>query len=201
MSNAVDSVREFNRFYTRRMGLLGPGYLRTAHTVAEARVLWELAHAGGPLEVTQLRERFGMDPGHLSRLLTRLERQGLLRREPSPSGDRRKQRVALTDEGREAFATLDRRSADAVGAQLAELSEPARERLTRALGEVRRALDPAPRAQGSTSRSRSLAVSSSWRTQKTQPAGRPSTSAIQAASRAGSCAAAKPATIRATSAS
>jgi DNA-binding MarR family transcriptional regulator/GNAT superfamily N-acetyltransferase len=110
-------------------------------------VLWELAHAGGPLEVTQLRERFGMDPGHLSRLLTRLERQGLLRREPSPSGDRRKQRVALTDEGREAFATLDRRSADAVGAQLAELSEPARERLTRALGEVRRALDPAPRAR------------------------------------------------------
>ncbi len=147
MSDAVASVREFNRFYTRRMGLLGPGYLRTAHTVAEARVLWELAHADAPLEVTQLRERFGMDPGHLSRLLTRLERQALLRREPSPSGDRRRQRVALTRKGDEAFATLDRRSAEEVGAQLGELGAPARARLTRALDEVRRALDPAPPAR------------------------------------------------------
>ena len=64
-----------------------------------------------------------------------------------------------------------------------------------------RAPSPSPRARGSTSRSRSLATSSAWRTQNTQPAGRPSTSAIHTASRAGSCSCAKSATICATSAS
>ena len=101
----VDAVREFNRFYTRRLGLLGPGYLGTRHSVAEARVLWELAHAGAPLEVRDLRGTLEMDAGHLSRLLTRLEREGLVTRAPSP-GDGRRQRVALTEQGEAAFAAL-----------------------------------------------------------------------------------------------
>ena len=61
-----------------------------------------------------------------------------------------------------------------------------------------RAPSPSPRARGSTISSRSLATSSLSRTQRTQPAGAPSSSAIHAASRAGSCVSAKRATIPAT---
>ena len=136
MPDAVAAVREFNRFYTRRLGLLGPGYLGTRHSVAEARVLWELAHAGAPLEVRDLRGVLEMDAGHLSRLLTRLEREELVTRAPSP-GDGRRQRVALTEQGEAAFAALDRASAEQIGAELQPLGAPARARLVAALAEVR----------------------------------------------------------------
>lgn len=136
MSDAVAAVREFNRFYTRRLGLLGPGYLGTRHSVAEARVLWELARAGAPLEVRDLRGALEMDAGHLSRLLTRLEREGLVTRAPSP-GDGRRQRVALTPEGDTAFAALDRASAEQIGAELQPLGAAACARLVAALAEVR----------------------------------------------------------------
>ena len=96
MSDAIAAVRAFNRFYTGRLGVLGPRYLRTPHTLAEARVLYELM--AGELEVAELRRRMAIDAGHLSRLLGRLERRGLVARERS-AADRRRQRAWLTDAG------------------------------------------------------------------------------------------------------
>jgi len=59
-------------------------------------------------------------------------------------------------------------------------------RAKRSTSSTSRAPIPSPRAHGSTSSSRSRAVVAFSRTQNTQPAGLPSTSAIQAASAAGS---------------
>ncbi|MGI8780358.1 MAG: bifunctional helix-turn-helix transcriptional regulator/GNAT family N-acetyltransferase [Solirubrobacteraceae bacterium] len=143
--DAVASFRAFNRFYTGRLGVLGPGFLRTSHTLAEARVLYELAQGEQPA-VAELRHRMAIDAGHLSRLLARLERQGLVARERSPA-DRRRQLARLTAAGAEAAATLDRRAIEDTGAHLARLGEADRRRLVAALAEVRRLLDdeaPAP---------------------------------------------------------
>jgi DNA-binding MarR family transcriptional regulator/GNAT superfamily N-acetyltransferase len=141
MSGAVAAVRAFNRFYTSELGVLGPSFLRTPHTLAEARVLFELGQAER-LEVSELRGRMAIDAGHLSRLLARLERQRLVERERSPA-DGRRQVARLTAAGAKAFATLDRRSADETAARLAALAEPDRRRLIAALADVRRLLDPA----------------------------------------------------------
>src|SRR3954467_4102141 len=114
----VEAVREFNRFYTARMGLTRGRYLGTNHPLAEARVLYELGT--GTTETARLRTRLEIDRGQLSRLLTRLEGQGLLVKRMHG----RSQHVELTDHGNAAFATLNQRSAEEIGNLLDALKDP-----------------------------------------------------------------------------
>jgi DNA-binding MarR family transcriptional regulator/N-acetylglutamate synthase-like GNAT family acetyltransferase len=135
MPDAVEEIRSFNRFYTSRLGVLGPGFLRTGHTLGEARVLYELGRAGA-LGVGELRARMAIDAGQLSRLLVRLERRGLVAREVSPA-DGRRRTAALTAAGQRDYALLDERSRDETAERLGALDPPERERLVAALAEVR----------------------------------------------------------------
>jgi DNA-binding MarR family transcriptional regulator/N-acetylglutamate synthase-like GNAT family acetyltransferase len=137
----VAAVRSFNRFYTSRIGVLRRGYLRTRWTLGEARVIYELAQRDA-LEVPELRERLAIDAGYLSRVLARLERGGVVRREPSPS-DRRRQVARLTARGRRAFTTLDERSAADTRALLEGVDEHELPRLVEALAVVRHTLGDA----------------------------------------------------------
>jgi len=141
MSDAVAELRAFNRFYTGQLGVLGPGILATRHTLGEARVLFELAQAD-ELEVGALRRRMRIDAGHLSRLLSRLDRRGLIARERSPV-DGRRQLARLTEAGAEDFAVLDRRASEETASRLAGLDDAERRRLVAALAEVRSLLQPA----------------------------------------------------------
>jgi DNA-binding MarR family transcriptional regulator/N-acetylglutamate synthase-like GNAT family acetyltransferase len=136
----IDALRSFNRFYTRRLGLVRGGLVKTPHPLAEARVLYELGH-NGAMETSRLRDVLDVDAGQLSRLLARLESEGLLARAASP-GDARRRRVELTASGQDAFATLDRRTIQQVGELLDALPEPRQDRLIAALDEVRDALEP-----------------------------------------------------------
>jgi DNA-binding MarR family transcriptional regulator/GNAT superfamily N-acetyltransferase len=141
MADAVAELRAFNRFYTGQLGMLGPRYLATPHTLAEARVLFELAQSE-QVEVAVLRRRMRIDAGHLSRLLARLEQRGLVARERS-AADGRRQLARLTEAGARDFAVLDRRSSDDTAARLAGLDDTERRRLVAALAEIRRLLQPA----------------------------------------------------------
>jgi DNA-binding MarR family transcriptional regulator/GNAT superfamily N-acetyltransferase len=135
----VATLRDFNRFYTRRLGMVRGGLHRTAHPLAEARVIYELGR--GPLPVAALRRALAMDAGQLSRLLTRLERDGMVARERA-AGDARARTARLTQRGEQAFATLDRRSADDVGALLDTLPDRDQERLIAATDTIRAVLEP-----------------------------------------------------------
>jgi DNA-binding MarR family transcriptional regulator/predicted N-acetyltransferase YhbS len=141
MSDAVAELRAFNRFYTGELGMLAPRFLATRHTLGEARVLFELAQAD-EVEVSVLRRRMRIDAGHLSRLLARLERRGLIVRERSPL-DGRRQLARLTDAGAGDFAVLDRRATEETAARLEELDASGRRRLVAALAEIRHLLKPA----------------------------------------------------------
>ena len=142
----VAAVRAFNRFYTARIGVLGDGLLRTPHSLTEARVLYELGQRE-VTEVADLRREMDIDAGFLSRLLARLERQGLVARGQSPS-DARRRLVRLTEEGTAAFAELDRRSAEEIGALLEALSEDDQRRLVGSMDAVREVLTHAPATPG-----------------------------------------------------
>src|SRR6201985_970544 len=98
MSDAVETVRRFNRSYTQRIGVLEDSFLGLGMPLGPARLLFEIGTA--PATTRALRERLGLDSGYLSRLLRRLERDGLVRVAPDP-GDRRRRAVSLTDAGRE----------------------------------------------------------------------------------------------------
>jgi DNA-binding MarR family transcriptional regulator/GNAT superfamily N-acetyltransferase len=135
----VAAVRAFNRFYTARIGVLHDGLLRTPHSLTEARVLYELGQRE-VTEVADLRRELDIDAGFLSRLLARLQRDGLVGRERS-SDDARRQRVRLTREGAAAFAELDQRSAAEIGAVLGALGEEDQRRLVGAMDVVRGVLE------------------------------------------------------------
>jgi DNA-binding MarR family transcriptional regulator/predicted N-acetyltransferase YhbS len=139
----VAAIRAFNRFYTARVGALRDGLLATAHPLPEARVLFELGQRD-QTDVTDLRRTLELDGGYLSRLLARLEEQGLVARDRSPA-DARRQRVALTAAGRDAYATLDRRSAAEIATLLDGLRDDDRRRLRAALDTARGILEGAPR--------------------------------------------------------
>jgi DNA-binding MarR family transcriptional regulator len=132
----VESVRAFNRYYTRRLGILTDSYLGQDRPLAEARLLFEI---GDRADVRELRARLGLDSGYLSRLLRALEGAGLVRTRPHPS-DRRVRIAELTDAGHRERAELDARSRQGIGELLAPLSPAQRAELVAAQDRVQRLL-------------------------------------------------------------
>ena len=143
MSNSTPShvatVREFSRFYTRRLGTLDEGLLETPWSLTEARVIFELAQAPST-DMAALRATLELDSGYLSRLLAKFDAAGLIARTASPV-DGRRQALALTAAGKRLFRTLDQRSSRQVEALLAPLSDAAQEALAGAMRTVMRTLD------------------------------------------------------------
>ncbi|MGI8798472.1 MAG: bifunctional helix-turn-helix transcriptional regulator/GNAT family N-acetyltransferase [Pseudonocardia sp.] len=137
-------VREFNRYYTRLIGVLDEGMHETRFSLAEARVIFELGRRGAT-EVADLRAALDLDSGYLSRLLGRFDADGLVTRERS-TADARRQVVALTPAGRAAYAELDERSDEQIRGLLGEIGDEEQRRLVGAMGAVRAVLDGAPRA-------------------------------------------------------
>src|SRR5918996_6507315 len=127
----VDAVRAFNRFYTRRIGVLEEGYLESPFSLVQARVLYELAHRSQPT-ATEIARELGLDTGYLSRVLRGFERSGLIEKKQS-AGDGRRRLLSLTARGREAFAPLDTRSRTETEAILRNLSPAAQARLIGAM--------------------------------------------------------------------
>lgn len=130
----VAAVRAFNRFYTRRIGVLEAGLLDTTFSLAEARILYELAHGDTPT-ASRIGATLGLDAGYLSRLLRRFEQKGLLTRTRS-TADSRQSVLGLTAAGRRAAATLDRRSQSDVKALLGALAPPEQQRLVAAMATI-----------------------------------------------------------------
>ena len=143
----VDAVRRFNRFYTRQIGVLQEGLLQSPFSLAEARVLYEVAHRDRPA-AAELGKDLGLDAGYLSRILRGLRRRGLVDRRPSEA-DGRRSLLGLTRNGRAAFATLDERSRTEIGALLDPLPPRDQDRLVEAMRAIEDLLGGAPRPPAS----------------------------------------------------
>src|SRR5580698_8181414 len=74
----VSAIRAFNRFYTRKIGVLD-GMASSPFSLAEARVLYELANCRQPT-ATGICKELGLDTGYMSRILRDFERRKLVRR-------------------------------------------------------------------------------------------------------------------------
>src|SRR3954470_5674839 len=122
-SEAIAAVRAFNRFYTRKLGVLDQQLLDSPYSLTEARVLYEIAHHDG-CSAREIGATLGLDAGYLSRILQAFDDKGLLSRKPSPT-DRRQYRLSLTSKGRLAFGRLNRGSHDQIAAMLVALGPDA----------------------------------------------------------------------------
>jgi DNA-binding MarR family transcriptional regulator/GNAT superfamily N-acetyltransferase len=133
-SDQIAAFRRFNRRYTRFIGTLQEGLLDTPYSLSEARVLYELATRRRPFakEITQ---ELGMDAGYLSRILSKFQAAGLLKRVASPE-DGRQTQLTLTKEGRAAFRNLNARSDHQARSTLGGLAPVSRSNLIRSMRTI-----------------------------------------------------------------
>ena len=139
-SSHIAAVRNFNRFYTKQIGVLHEHLLASPYSLTEVRVLYEIAHRDKP-SATDLVKELGLDPGYLSRILANFEKGGLLERVQSGT-DRRQTHLSLTAKGQVEFAALDASSDQEVGALLATLSATEQARFLQAIDAIRHLLTP-----------------------------------------------------------
>jgi DNA-binding MarR family transcriptional regulator/GNAT superfamily N-acetyltransferase len=138
----IETIRRFNRFYTRQIGVLHEHLLSSAFSLTEVRVLYELAHRH-ELTAARLCHDLGLDPGYLSRMLRSFESKGLIQKKPSPS-DARQSLLLLTAAGRKVFTPLDGRSNEEVATMLSSLSPGQQSRLVEAMRTIEELLRPKP---------------------------------------------------------
>ncbi|WP_291300702.1 bifunctional helix-turn-helix transcriptional regulator/GNAT family N-acetyltransferase [Desulfosporosinus sp. BICA1-9] len=137
--NKIDQVREFNRFFTRKIGVLREGLLHSSYSLTEVRILFEIANSDNPT-ATKLSRALGLDAGYFSRILARFEEQGLTERVRSEH-DGRQFLIRLTQEGMKLFSLLDQRSRDEVAEMLSELSEEDQQKLLKSMHDIENILD------------------------------------------------------------
>ena len=139
-SSHVETVRRFNRSYTRQIGLLNEGLLDSPFSLTEVRALYELAHREQSTAVDLCKE-LGLNAGYASRILRSFEKQGLIEKKNSPL-DARQSLLNLTPKGRKVFRPLDSRSDEQVGRMLNALSPAKQENLIHAMHTIQAVLDP-----------------------------------------------------------
>lgn len=137
-ASAIDSVRRFNRFYTRQIGVLQERLLRTPFSLAEARILYELGIRKRVI-AKDLQRDLDLDVGYLSRIVRSLETRKLITRSRS-STDGRQRVLALTPTGRAAFRNLDSRSRDEIGKMLREIPGSDRAQILGAMATIENVL-------------------------------------------------------------
>lgn len=131
-------LRAFNRFYTKRIGVLREGLLGSPLSLTETRVLYELA-ARESVVAAELARDLELDPGYLSRLLAAFKRKRWIAI-TADKADKRRRSIALTKTGRAAFEPLNRRSQDEAAALLSALDPDAQRKLLEAQRSVRQLL-------------------------------------------------------------
>ena len=130
----VKAIRGFNRFYTRQIGLLTDHLLDTPFSLSQARILYELSRERN-LTAGLLAGKLQVDKGYMSRMINSFERRGLINRRRS-NKDGRRMMLALSSQGKKAFATLNRRAGNQVKAMLRDLTPQDQDRLVKAMAKI-----------------------------------------------------------------
>lgn len=136
--DTIDRVREFNRFYTRQIGLVERNYLGGGLSLSELRVLYELGQPDPPT-ARRLSGELGLDEGYLSRILSKFTKQGWLDRTPDPA-DRRISRLVLSDVGQAQADAYVGEARVRIGEMLAEVDSIDRARMVDAMTSIQRLL-------------------------------------------------------------
>ncbi len=144
----IESVRQFNRFYTKHIGILERRLWNSPYSLVQARVLYEIATRSSPT-AGEIGDYLGMDAGHLSRIIQQFESSGLLSRLRS-AADARRFDLKLTATGRRAFKTMDHASHKGTQQMLSELGSAQRAQLLGSMDSIRKLLklpNDKPKAQ------------------------------------------------------
>jgi DNA-binding MarR family transcriptional regulator/N-acetylglutamate synthase-like GNAT family acetyltransferase len=136
----INTMRRFNRFYTKQLGILNEGLLESPFSLMEARVLYELAH-NEKTTATDLANELGIDAGYLSRTVRNFETRKLIRKEVSEK-DARQSILSLTSRGQKEFEKLNQLSRNQILEILNDLTIVEQERLLAAMKTIEDSLNP-----------------------------------------------------------
>jgi DNA-binding MarR family transcriptional regulator/GNAT superfamily N-acetyltransferase len=142
LDHKIEAMRRFNRFYTKQIGVLQEGLLESPFSLAEGRVLYELAQREKAV-ATVLSAELNLDSGYLSRILRTFKKRGLLAKEASKA-DGRQSLLSLTRKGQEAFAGLNTDAREEIRAMLSGLQPTAQSRLIEAMETIQDLLGARP---------------------------------------------------------
>ncbi len=134
LHEGVDEMRRFNRFYTKRIGLLDQGLLKTKFPLTQARIIFELAQHEEST-ASKLINKLGIDAGYLSRILRTFEKDGLIKKARSKF-DSRQRLLKLTFKGKKSYSVLNNRSKLEIEGLLQGLSDENRRRLLKAMQTI-----------------------------------------------------------------
>jgi DNA-binding MarR family transcriptional regulator/GNAT superfamily N-acetyltransferase len=140
LHSKVAAFRRFNRVYTRFIGVLDEELLNSGYSLAEARVLYELATRQIPT-AKEIAVGLGMDPAYLSRILARFERSSMLKRTTSKK-DARSAYLALTQKGKSRFERLNGLSEEQARGILRALPPTGQTNLIGYMSDLERLLAP-----------------------------------------------------------
>lgn len=135
----IASVRRFNRFYTREVGVLRKTFLDTPWTLAEMRVLFEIAN-GENVTASDVARALDLDAAYLSRMLAKFEKEGLVRRTRS-GADARASLLALTAKGARLFDAANARQVAQTTDMLSGMGKGDRARLVAAMAMIEALLE------------------------------------------------------------
>jgi DNA-binding MarR family transcriptional regulator/GNAT superfamily N-acetyltransferase len=131
----ISAVREFNRFYTSRLGLLRKRHLDGEFSLTESRILYEIG-ASPRMTASSLRSVLGLNAGYVSRSLALLTRRKLVRQTPSKQ-DGREKLLTLLAAGERVVAWLNQQSELQIQELLTNVNSADREVLLDSLAKVR----------------------------------------------------------------
>lgn len=120
MNQYIEQIREFNRYYTKVIGVVDKAVLGTEFSLAEARVIYELGNE--QLSLKELNEILGMDYGYLSRMTKSFIEKALCEKKQSEL-DKRSNVLTLTDKGKAVYDDLTTKTAAQIGQLIGGLSE------------------------------------------------------------------------------
>ena len=131
---AIHRIREFNRFYMPKLGLLGNHYLGSNYSPTEARVLFEVYENDG-CNAAHIAKTMNIDKSYLSRIIRSYEKDGYLVRTVSQK-DSRSFHIHLTETGIKKTEYLIQESNQQIGQIIESLSEKEDKRLIEAFNTI-----------------------------------------------------------------
>jgi DNA-binding MarR family transcriptional regulator/GNAT superfamily N-acetyltransferase len=141
----VETMRQFNRFFTQRIGVLDESLLDSGLTLTQARVLFEIG-TGETCTAGDLISLLRLDAGYLSRILQEFVDARLVKRKASPD-DGRRALLSLTLKGRKKFTELDHQSRRRIGELISPLSAPKRTQLQHGMRTIQESFSVVPASE------------------------------------------------------
>lgn len=138
ISRRASEVRKFNRFYTKRIGVLQVHLLESQFSLTEVRALYEIVNRE-EATAAAISQELGLDRGYLSRLLANFKKRGLIAKKASTT-DGRRSLLTLTAKGKQAYDRLNQRTQAEVEGMLEALGPEGQNRLLGSMREIHRLL-------------------------------------------------------------